>query len=137
VGINRFVADRAQVLDDGAWLSRLGITFRHQGTGQTADEAAATTVDVDLDALRAYSTAVGDRTRAVMRELQDSALSPIIGPERIHAIVFEEGFGHPTPPLRLRRPMPDGQSVNVWSISVSRTATNTPARSVCWLVSKE
>ena len=34
--------DRAQGIDDG-WLPRLSITVRHQGTGQTADETAATT----------------------------------------------------------------------------------------------
>jgi hypothetical protein len=38
-----------------------------------------------------------------MRELQDSALSPIIDPERIHAIVFEEGFGHPNAAAALEK----------------------------------
>ena len=95
VGINRFVADRPQVLDEGAWLPRLGIGFRHQGTGQSAQEATATTGSVDLDVLRAYSTAVGDRTRAVVAGLTDRALAPTIASERIRAILFEEGFGHP------------------------------------------
>ena len=95
LGINRFVVDRSQVLDDGGWLPRLGITFRHQGTGQTPQEAAATTIDLDLESLRAYSAAVGERTRAVMEKLPATALSPPIAPERIHAIVFDEGFGHP------------------------------------------
>jgi DinB family protein len=55
VGVNRFVADRGQVLDDEGWLDRLGIDIRHQGTGQTAEEATTTTNRLDLEALRGYT----------------------------------------------------------------------------------
>ena len=95
VGVNRFVADRGQVLDDEGWLARLGIDIRHQGTGQTAEEATTTTTSLDLEALRAYTEAVEHRTRIVVETLEPDLLGRTLEPARIRQVLFDEGFAHP------------------------------------------
>jgi hypothetical protein len=50
-GMNRFVADRAQVLDDGRWLPRLNLPWRHQGTDMTFEEVDELNQRIDLQAL--------------------------------------------------------------------------------------
>ena len=94
VGVNRLVADRGQVLDDEGWLARLGIDIRHQGTGQTPEEATATTRRLNLEALRAYTTAVEHRTLAVVEGLEAELLSRALEPARIRQVLFDEGFAH-------------------------------------------
>jgi len=39
-GLNRFVVDRSQVLDDGQWRQRLNVPWRHHGSGMTFAEVA-------------------------------------------------------------------------------------------------
>jgi len=63
--VNRVLAARAQVLDDG-WLGRLGATRRDFGIGMTSDEVTTLTRQLDLAALRDYRDAVGRRTREVV-----------------------------------------------------------------------
>jgi len=53
VGVNRFVVDRSQVLDDG-WLAKLGVGRRDVGTGMS---------DAEVDELSAH------RSRCVARIL--------------------------------------------------------------------
>ncbi len=57
VGVNRFVVDRAQVLDDG-WLGRLGVARRDVGTGMSDAEVDDLSARIDLEALRGYWDAV-------------------------------------------------------------------------------
>jgi hypothetical protein len=94
VGVNRLVADRGQVLDDEGWLAQLGIDIRHQGTGQTAEEATATTTRLNLEALRAYTIAVEHRTLAVVEVLESDLLGRALEPARIRQVLFDEGFAH-------------------------------------------
>jgi hypothetical protein len=94
--LNRFVADGVQVLDDEQWLPRLRISSRHQGTGQPAEEAANTTRDIDLDALRAYMLAVESRTRRIVAAVEASELAETIQPDRLRLVLFDEGFCHPS-----------------------------------------
>jgi hypothetical protein len=39
-GLNRFVVDRSQVLDDGQWRQRMNVPWRHHGSGMTFAEVA-------------------------------------------------------------------------------------------------
>jgi hypothetical protein len=94
-GINRFVSDRPQVLDDEQWLDQLGIDVRHQGTGQTSAEATDIATKVNLRALRGYSKAVERRTRAIIDSVDPIVLDSALEPATIHRVLFEEGFAHP------------------------------------------
>jgi hypothetical protein len=66
--VNLVVAHRQQVLDDD-WVRRLGVDWRHIGTGMTDDEVAELSRRVDVAAVRAYRDAVGRRTREVAQGL--------------------------------------------------------------------
>ena len=70
--VNLVVANRPQVLDDH-WGRRLGVPWRHIGTGMTEDEVSDFTRRADVGAVRAYRDAVGRRTREVVRDLVPSA----------------------------------------------------------------
>jgi hypothetical protein len=78
VSTNLVVADGRQVLDDD-WLRRLGVAWRHIGTGMTDDEVAAFTRAADVAAVGAYRDAVGRRTREVVGTLPPSAWDEPVG----------------------------------------------------------
>jgi DinB superfamily len=70
--VNVVVAHRPQVLDDD-WVRRLGVPWRHIGTGMTDDEVSEFSRRADVEAVRAYRDAVGRHTREVVRALQPEA----------------------------------------------------------------
>jgi DinB superfamily len=70
--VNLVVGNGRQVLDDD-WIQRLGVDWRHIGTGMTEDEVSALTRRADVAAVRAYRDAVGRRTREVVRALPPAA----------------------------------------------------------------
>jgi DinB superfamily len=77
--VNLVVAHRQQVLGDD-WVRRLGVPWRHIGTGMTDDEVSELTRRADVAAVRAYREAVGRRTREVVR-----ALAPAVWDEPVTA----------------------------------------------------
>jgi hypothetical protein len=70
--VNLVVANGRQVLDDD-WVRRLGVPWRHIGTGMTDDEVSELTRRADVATVRAYRDAVGRRTREVVRALPPAA----------------------------------------------------------------
>lgn len=89
VGVNRFVADRPQVLDD--WLGPLAVARRDVGTGMTDAEVDDLSARIDLDALRAYWDAVTRRTLAVVDTLRGSDLEAVVPADRVRRVAVEEG----------------------------------------------
>ena len=59
-GVQRLVGYRLQIFDQQEWMVRLNIPLRDCGTGMTDDEVTDLSARVDLVALRAYWTAVGE-----------------------------------------------------------------------------
>ena len=80
--VNPVVAGRNQVLDD-EWMRRMNVPWRIIGTGMTDDEVTEMTVRADIAAVRAYRSAVGLRTREVVRALRPEAWDEIVGVEDI------------------------------------------------------
>jgi DinB superfamily len=78
VSTNLVVADGRQVLDD-AWLRRLGVPWRHIGTGMTDGEVSELSRTADVAAVRAYRDAVARRTREVVGTLPPSAWAEPVG----------------------------------------------------------
>jgi hypothetical protein len=70
--VNLVVVDGRQVLDDD-WVRRVGVPWRHIGTGMTDDEVSQVSAKADLAGVRAYRDAVGRRTREVVRALAPAA----------------------------------------------------------------
>jgi len=90
VGVNRFVADRAQVLDDG-WLGRLGVARRDVGTGMSDAEVDDLSARIDLEALRGYWDAVTRRTPDIVQSLRGSDLETIVPADRVNHVAQAEG----------------------------------------------
>ena len=90
--VNRFVADRPQVFEEGDWRPRLGIERRDVGPGMTADDVEALSARIDVPALKSYARAVAERTRAIADTLAPAAWDEVVPPERIRRVVLDEGL---------------------------------------------
>ncbi len=90
VGMNRFVVDRSQVLDEEGWLPRLGVSLRQYGTGMTDDEVGDFSIRVDVGALRAYWAAVGRRTTEVVGSLHPDALDEVVDQSHLRRVLIDE-----------------------------------------------
>jgi DinB superfamily len=90
VGVNRFVADRSQVLEDG-WDAKLGVGRRDVGTGMTDAEVDEFSGRVDLDALRGYWDAVTRRTPEVAASLRCDDLDAVVPKARVERVASAEG----------------------------------------------
>ena len=95
-GLNRFVSDRPQVFDEGRWMQRLNLPWRHQGTDMTFAEVDELDARIDVEALHAYSDAVQARTREIVSGLNIQVLDETMQPDRLRLILFDEGLAHPS-----------------------------------------
>lgn len=94
-GLNRFVVDRPQVLDEGRWINHLNVPYRHHGTGMTSLEVDELSQRIDLQALHGYSDAVQARTRDIVTHINQESLGEVLQTERLRSILFDEGLAHP------------------------------------------
>jgi len=106
VGVNRFVTDGRQVLDEGNWNEKLLIPNRDHGGGMTDAVVTALSQQIDLPALRAYYNAVRARTVEVSKTLTPEQLDEIPSTADRLRIIIEEGILSPPPALD-RRPYAD------------------------------
>ena len=90
VAVNRFLADRPQVLD-GGWLERLGVARRDVGTGMSDAEVDELSARIDLQALRGYWDAVSARTLELVETLRGTDLEATVPGERVTSVVRSEG----------------------------------------------
>jgi hypothetical protein len=90
--VNRFVADRPQVLADEGWLDRLGVARRDVGAGMASSDVDALSAAIDPEALRGYARAVAARTLAVAGALAPAAWEDAVPPERIRSVVADEAL---------------------------------------------
>src|SRR3712207_5702777 len=92
--VNRFVVDQPQVLEQGDWLPRLGISETRVGTAMQDAEVGDVSARLDLAALRAYRQAVHERTGAVLEALQPDELDQLLDPDRLARLfAAADGFG--------------------------------------------
>lgn len=94
-GINRFIADLPQVLDEGAWMEKMNVRLRHNGSDMNFNEVDELSQRVDLQALHEYCKAVQNRTRAVVGQIRYEDLDAVMAEDRLRAILFDEGLAHP------------------------------------------
>lgn len=93
-GLNRFVADRPQVLDQDAWLPKLNVPWRHLGSGMNFAEVDDLNQRIDLGALHEYGRAVQVRTRDIVTHIDEVDLDAKLQRDRVRAIVIDEGLAH-------------------------------------------
>ena len=89
LSVNRFLADRPQVLEQ--WLGRLGVGRRDVGTGMSDAEVDELSARIDLQALRGYWNAVSDRTLELVESFRGSDLDAVVPGERVTTVVRAEG----------------------------------------------
>src|SRR5215468_10563994 len=94
-GVQRLVSYRPQIFDYQGWMARLHVPLRDCGTGMTDDEVTALSARVDLAALRAYWTGVGEGTLAVVHTLRPEELDEVPEPTYLHQVIVEEGVFRP------------------------------------------
>jgi hypothetical protein len=95
IAVNRFIADRPQVLDEGGWMEKMGVPLRHNGFAMTFPEVDELNQRVDLHALRGYSGAVKARTLEVVPQLTEEILQEKLTEERVRAVMLDEGTAGP------------------------------------------
>ena len=93
--LNRFIANRSQVLDDGDWMEKMNIPLRHNGFGMTFQEVDELSDRINLVALRGYSDTVEARTREILERLDFNILSEVLQEDKIRKILFDEGLAGP------------------------------------------
>ena len=90
VGINRFITDGTQVLNDG-WDRRLGVDRLDVGTGMDNAEVDRLSRQVDLGALRGYWDALTQRSLAVAATLRGQDLGDVVPADRVKRVCADEG----------------------------------------------
>src|SRR5262249_1494721 len=80
-----------QVLDREDWVARLNLSRRDVGTGMTTQECSDFNTQVDLTALRAYWTAVGERTRQRAEAMRPEELDETLDQAHLRE-VFAQGI---------------------------------------------
>jgi hypothetical protein len=93
-GLNRFVADHPQVLDQDAWLQKLNVPWRHHGSGMNFAEVDDLNQRIDLGALHEYGRAVQVRTHEIVTHIDRVDLDAKLQEERVRAIVIDEGLAY-------------------------------------------
>jgi hypothetical protein len=93
-GLNRFVVDRSQVLDEGFWMERMNIPWRHHGTEMTFAEVDELNQRIDLSALHDYSLSVQERTRSILSTLMMHDLDTAMEEGQLRQIMVNEGLAH-------------------------------------------
>lgn len=94
-GLNRFVTNQNQVLDEGDWLQKMNTPWWHGGSEMSFEEVDELSQQIDVPALHAYADAVQARTRAIINQLQQIDLGAVMEREHLQKVLFEEGLAHP------------------------------------------
>jgi uncharacterized damage-inducible protein DinB len=93
-GLNRFVVDGSQVLDDGNWNERMNLPWRHHGSGMSLAEVDELDQRIECSALREYSQAVQERTRLILKKLDMDDLDAGMEEKQLRQILVKEGLAH-------------------------------------------
>ena len=97
-GLNRFITDGTQILDEGNWNTKLNLTIRHVGMGMSEAEMLALSQQIDLDALKGYHEAVHQRTLEIVPSLTTELLGEMLDESRRLSIAVDEGYANPDLP---------------------------------------
>jgi hypothetical protein len=89
ITMNLLVAGSPQVLLQDGWLERIKTPVRDTANTMSLQEQAEFNAVVDIQALRAYRTAVGLRTRQVVQALQPGEMKKKTDPARLERVRAE------------------------------------------------
>ena len=90
VTMNLLAAGTEQIYFAAGWFSALNLPYRHAGNAMQPDEIAELSEKINLEALRDYRVAVGQRTRQVVAALVETDYKQRVDASRL-ARVMREG----------------------------------------------
>jgi len=93
-GVNRFILDGTQVLDEDGWQEKLNLPWRHNGSGMTLEEVDDLNQRIDLSSLQGYCRAVEKRTREGLAMMEACDLGVEMDEPRLRRILVDEGLAH-------------------------------------------
>lgn len=86
--MNFLVAGSPPVFEQDKWFKQMRVPFRDAGNEMPSQDIARLSVEIDLDALRAYRVAVGRRTQGIIAGLTaEEALKQKVDPTRIQQVL--------------------------------------------------
>ncbi len=85
--MNFLVGNRLPVFDQGAWLKSLGVTFQDAGNEMRLEQVAILSNEIDLQALRGYRAAVGQRSQEIIAGLTEEDLNRKVNPAHIRQVL--------------------------------------------------
>ena len=91
VGINRFVANSPQVIDQNNWYERLNLKRRDIGTGMNYEEVIELSNSIEINALKEYLTAVAINTQELIKNLDCNELNNYPDPKYVRDVLNNEG----------------------------------------------
>ena len=93
--MNRFIVDLPQVLDEGQWMQRMNVPWRHNGSEMTFAEVDELNQCIDVQTLHDYAHAVHLRTLEIIAQLNADSLDETMKEDRLRVILFAEGLAGP------------------------------------------
>lgn len=89
ITMNLLIGGRPQVIDQDDWLKKVNAPFRHAGNDITPGEMTALNEKVDVDALRAYHSVVGQSTRVVVAAMDPKDVKKKVDPARLQRVMAQ------------------------------------------------
>ncbi len=96
-GLNLFVTEGTQILDEGKWMDKLNIPWRDNGGNMNFSEVDRLSQAIDLQALQDYSKAVRVRTHGIVSNIGNVDMSTTLSLERAKVILIDGGLAHTDP----------------------------------------
>jgi len=85
--MNFLVAGGPSVFDQDDWFVKLQVPFRDTGNEMHPQEIEQLNAEINLENLRAYRAAVGNRTQAIIAGLSAADLKQRVDPARIQSVL--------------------------------------------------
>jgi hypothetical protein len=87
IAMNYLVADTPPVFVLENWQEQINIAYKDSGNEMKAGQISSMSKNIDLDALRNYRVAVGQRTREIVAELKPGSLIEKVKETRIIKLI--------------------------------------------------
>ncbi|MEO8610551.1 MAG: DinB family protein [Chloroflexota bacterium] len=87
VTMNMLVAGEAQVIREDRWLERMQSPITHTGNAMSVKAIQALSAAINIEALRDYRLAVGERTQEIIYSLQPGMLKQKVKTARLQQIL--------------------------------------------------
>ncbi len=86
VTMNMLVAGSPQILHAEKWFEKLNVPFEHTGNEINRDDMISLNTSINIDALKDYRKAVGQRTQAIIKTLSAETVQQKIDPVRVEDV---------------------------------------------------